>query len=193
MNIRNKNNRSSVLGVLVSIILIMVGLSYSSVPLYRAFCQMTGYGGTIQVSDLNNGIGLNAGVSTSSLNNDEDCLISVKFNSDVHGDVPWEFKPSQGEVIVGLGESTLAFYKVKNLSDQTITGVSTYNVSPHTAGLYFNKVQCFCFDEQRLRPHESLDLPVLFFVDPSIKDDPSLTNTKSVTLSYTFFKVDTDE
>ena len=107
--------------------------------------------------------------------------------------MPWKFKPTQSEVKLIPGETALAFYTVTNTSDKAITGVATYNVHPPKAGLYFNKIQCFCFEEQRLQPHEEIDMPVFFFIDPEIVNDPALKNVHSITLSYTFFKTDEEE
>jgi len=181
--VKNDKN-TSVFYYMVSAVIFMIGAAYVSVPLYRLFCQVTGYGGTTQV---------NINPQQTNLVKREEDFITVKFNTDVHSEVPWKFVPCQKEVIVSLGENTLAFFKATNMSDKPVTGVSTYNVTPFESGLFFNKVQCFCFDEQRLEAHETVDLPVLFFVDPTIREEPSLINTNIITLSYTFFKVDEDD
>lgn len=104
--------------------------------------------------------------------------------------MPWEFQPLQREVTVRPGEGVLAFYTAKNLTDADITGVATYNVTPAKAGLYFHKIQCFCFDEQKLTAGESVDMPVYFVVDPKLLTDPGTKDIKSITLSYTFFKTE---
>ncbi|CAI7778146.1 unnamed protein product, partial [Closterium sp. NIES-53] len=114
----------------------------------------------------------------------------IHFNADVAEGLPWRFIPTQREVRVRPGQSTLAFYTAHNKSDKPITGVSTYNVSPMKAGIYFNKIQCFCFEEQRLQPGETIDMPVFFYIDPEFATDPQMKNVNHLTLSYTFFRVD---
>ena len=161
------------------VIMLMIGLSYASVPLYRIFCQVTGYGGTIQIDTLY--------AEVDNLNTSKE--ITVEFTSDVHSGLPWKFRPLQTEINVLPGEKALAFYEATNLSDKPIIGVATYNVTPMNAGSYFTKVQCFCFDEQLLRPHETVPMPVLFYVDPSLCEDASMSEVRKITLSYTFFNV----
>ena len=160
---------------LVGLVVGMVTLSYASVPLYDLFCRVTGYGGTTQVA---------AGMPPA-LGNRE---LTVRFNADVNRDLPWEFEPVDGRVVVRVGEPTLAFYRVTNLSDKTITGTATYNVTPLRVGNYFSKIDCFCFEQQKLAPGESVDLPVSFFVEKSIESDPDMEGINTVTLSYTFFE-----
>lgn len=156
------------------------GLAYASVPLYKVFCQMTGFGGTTQRAD---------DVVASTVKPVEGGnVISVYFTGDVHAAMPWKFRPTQRDVKVVPGETALAFYTVKNESDKAISGVATYNVFPPKAGLYFNKIQCFCFEEQRLGPYEEIDMPVFFFIDPELVEDAAMNNVTSITLSYTFFK-----
>jgi len=116
--------------------------------------------------------------------------IVITFNSDVSRKMPWTFLPEQKEVKVIPGEPALAFYKAKNNSNEAMTGVATYNVTPQKAGAYFNKVQCFCFDEQKLGPGEEVDMPVFFFIDPEILEDPNMKGVDRITLSYTFFKTE---
>uniref|UniRef100_A0A8C5T1D3 Cytochrome c oxidase assembly protein COX11, mitochondrial n=1 Tax=Laticauda laticaudata TaxID=8630 RepID=A0A8C5T1D3_LATLA len=118
----------------------------------------------------------------------KDRIIKVTFNSDVHSSLQWNFKPQQTEVYVVPGETALAFYKAKNPTDRPIIGISTYNVLPPEAGQYFNKIQCFCFEEQRLNPHEEVDMPVFFFIDPEFVEDPKMERVNLITLSYTFFE-----
>eukprot|EP01034_Spumella_vulgaris_P028674 gene28674-35573_t len=127
---------------------------------------MTGFGGTTQVADEQK--------SKSVKPVDGAQIIKVHFDSNVHDTLPWTFKPTQHQVKIVPGETALAFYTVKNLADYPITGVATYNVYPPKAGLYFNKIQCFCFEEQRLGPLEEIDMPVFFFVDPEFVDDPAM-------------------
>lgn len=156
------------------------GLSYASVPLYKAFCALTGFGGTTQIASEEK--------SRSIIPVEGGKIIKVYFTSNVHDVMPWKFHPTQREVRVIPGETALAFYTVKNTKDYPITGVATYNVFPPKAGLYFNKIQCFCFEEQRLEGKEEIDMPVFFFIDPDFVDDPAMENVNHITLSYTFFK-----
>jgi cytochrome c oxidase assembly protein subunit 11 len=152
-----------------------VGISYAAVPLYQMFCQITGYGGTVQVGTKK---------EPRMVPKKE---ITVRFNANVIDRLPWSFVPSQNEVEVVPGETVLAFYKAENKSETPIIGVATYNVTPMKAGAYFNKVQCFCFEEQRLEPHEVVDMPVFFFLDPEMLNDPQMRDVDELTLSYTFF------
>lgn len=161
--------------ILLAVVVSMVGLSYASVPLYRLFCQVTGIGGTTQV-------GTNS-YDMPVLDRD----MTISFNADTGRDLPWKFEPVQRRVTVKVGEEALAFYRVTNTSDQEIVGTAVYNVTPFKAGPYFSKIECFCFTEQRLRPGESMDMPVTFFVDPQIADDRNLDEVKEITLSYTFY------
>jgi cytochrome c oxidase assembly protein subunit 11 len=173
----------------------MVGLTYASVPLYRMFCQATGFGGTVQEGrsveeklarrEAQRDAALEAAAAAREL--------TVTFNADVSDGLPWKFVPTQRSVRVRPGQSTLAFYTASNLGDAAVTGVSTYNVAPQQAGQYFNKVQCFCFEEQRLRAGEQVDMPVFFYIDPEFATDPRMRGINSITLSYTFFKVAEDE
>ena len=165
---------------MAAVAVFIFGLSYASVPLYKVFCQMTGFGGTTQRAD--------EAKATSVKPLEGAAVIRVDFTGDVHAAMPWSFRPTQRDVKVVPGETALAFYTVKNKSDKAITGVATYNVYPPKAGLYFNKIQCFCFEEQRLGPHEEIDMPVFFFIDPEIDEDQAMENLKTITLSYTFFK-----
>lgn len=153
----------------------MVGFAYASVPLYRLFCQVTGYGGTTQVAT--SAPGAVAGRT-----------ITVRFDANVAPDLPWRFEPVLPSVKVQAGESTLAFYRVRNVSDAPVIGTATFNVTPHLVGSYFAKVECFCFTEQRLEPGETMDLPVSFFIDPAILNTPGVKEIGEITLSYTFFR-----
>jgi cytochrome c oxidase assembly protein subunit 11 len=166
--------------ILAVLVILMIGMSYAAVPAYRIFCQLTGFGGTTQVND---GIEENLDITTNTR------YITINFNADVSSSMPWKFHPMQKSMKVMVGESSLAFYEAENPTDDTIIGVSTYNVTPAQAGPYFNKIQCFCFEEQRLKPHESIDMPVFFFLDPDLLEDPKMDEIDSITLSYTFFKV----
>ena len=169
---QNRNGRTAL--VLCGVVAGMIGLSFASVPLYRLFCQVTGFGGTTQVADaLPDEIG--------------ERVVTVRFNADTHPGLPWAFQPEQRAVDIRVGESGLAFYKARNLAAQPATGISTFNVTPAKAGPYFNKVQCFCFENQELAPGEEMQMGVSFFVDPAIEDDPNMADVKTITLSYTFF------
>jgi cytochrome c oxidase assembly protein subunit 11 len=174
----HKNART---GLLLSVMVVsMLGLSFAAVPLYRLFCQVTGYGGTTQLAES-----LPAAVS--------ERTVVVRFNADTDHRLPWSFQPVQKEVTLRVGESGLAFYRARNDAKQAITGMAVFNVSPQKAGLYFNKIQCFCFDQQRLEPGQEIDMAVTFFVDPAIETDPNLDDVKTITLSYTFFRDPDDE
>uniref|UniRef100_UPI00398F3ECA cytochrome c oxidase assembly protein COX11, mitochondrial n=1 Tax=Pristiophorus japonicus TaxID=55135 RepID=UPI00398F3ECA len=158
----------------------MIGMSYAAVPLYRLYCQATGLGGTAA-----------AGHNVDQVETMEpvkDRVIKVTFNADVHASLQWNFRPQQTEIYVVPGETALAFYKAKNPTDKPVIGISTYNVVPFDAGQYFNKIQCFCFEEQRLNPHEEVDMPVFFYIDPEFAEDPGMARVETITLSYTFFE-----
>ena len=163
--------------VLASVILAMVGLTAAAVPLYRLFCQVTGYGGTTQRAEA---------IPERQL----DRTITVRFNADVAGNLPWSFAPVERAVEVRLGEQHLAFYRAHNASNRAIVGSATFNVTPFKAGLYFDKIACFCFQEQTLQAGETVDMPVSFYVDPAILDDPDTRDLRAITLSYTFFERD---
>jgi cytochrome c oxidase assembly protein subunit 11 len=174
---KRRNARTGV--VLTGIVAGMVGLSFASVPLYRLFCQVTGYGGTTQIAAAAPGAVTER-------------VIKVRFNADTAPDLPWSFKPVQREIALKVGESGLAYYRARNLAAEAVTGTSTFNVTPLKAGRYFSKVQCFCFDEQRLEAGQELDMAVTFFVDPEILSDRNLDEVKTITLSYTFFRAPGD-
>lgn len=178
MTERSRTSNKKVVLPLVAIVIGMTGLAFASVPLYRLFCQVTGFGGTTQVAET---------VSDTVL----DRKITVRFNADIDPDLPWAFQPEQRAMELKVGEQGLAFYRAENKSDEPIVGTAMYNVTPNKAGLYFSKIHCFCFDEQRLEPGEVMDMPVTFFVDPAIADDPNLDEVKTITLSYTFFRART--
>lgn len=158
----------------------MVGMSYAAVPLYRLYCQATGLGGTT-------GAGRGA-ERLEEMRPVRERVLKVTFNADVHAGLQWNFRPQQSEIYVVPGETALAFYKAKNPTDKPIIGISTYNVVPFEAGQYFNKIQCFCFEEQWLNPQEEVDMPVFFYIDPEFAEDPKMAKVDSITLSYTFFE-----
>lgn len=165
---------------LVGVVAGMAGLAYASVPLYRLFCQVTGYGGTTQV----------ATAAPASGGGRE---FTVRFDAMVSPSLPWRFEPVARAVAVRVGEERLATYRATNLSDRPLTGVATFNITPHKAGPYFNKIHCFCFDRQVLEPGQSVEMPVSFFVDPKIADDANLDEVRTITLSYTFFRAVGDD
>jgi cytochrome c oxidase assembly protein subunit 11 len=154
----------------------MLGLAYASVPLYQLFCQVTGFGGTTQRADR---------PSASILER----TMTVRFDANIGDGMPWDFAPVSEPQTLQIGENGLAFYRVTNRSNRTIVGSATYNVTPEQAGIFFNKLACFCFTEQRLEPGESLDMPVSYFIDPEIVKDPDASRLSTVTLSYTFYEV----
>ncbi len=153
----------------------MIGLAFASVPLYRLFCQVTGYGGTTQIAE-------------SAPETVSQRRITVRFKADVDDRLPWGFSPEQRSVELRVGEPGLAFYLATNEADRPTVGTATFNVTPAKAGVYFNKVQCFCFEEQELAVGESMRMGVSFFIDPAMLDDPSLDDVETITLSYTFFR-----
>jgi len=169
---KQRNRRTA-----LSLLMIVVGMgcmAFASVPLYRLFCQATGFGGTTQRAET-----APAQIA--------DRIITVQFDATV-GDVPWEFEPVQREVAARVGETELIVYRAHNASRQGITGTATFNVTPSKAGQYFDKIQCFCFTEQTLQPGETAELPVSFFIDPAILQDHDLDDVDTITLSYTFFR-----
>jgi cytochrome c oxidase assembly protein subunit 11 len=209
-----------------------LGATYASVPLYKIFCQATGFGGTTQRVSLEEWASQQEERETTGIPRmlqnlwkqiapatpirntgrvhtwtDEEAaaklaslkpltngrLITVRFDSTVGDVLPWDFVPTQLDVKVVPGETALSFFTVTNHSDKAITGVATYNVHPPKAGLYFQKIQCFCFEEQRLLPGETVDMPVFFFIDPDFVKDPQLKHVNSITLSYTFFQTDQED
>jgi cytochrome c oxidase assembly protein subunit 11 len=158
----------------------MVGLSYASVPLYRLYCQLTGFDGTpIRATSLPAAVGSHE--------------VTVHFNAEVGRGMPWIFRPVQRELTLMVGEPRLAFYRAHNPTSRPITGQATFNVTPEVVAKYFDKLQCFCFSEQTLEPDRTVEMPVQFFIDPAIVDDPDARTVRQITLSYTFFAVDPPE
>jgi cytochrome c oxidase assembly protein subunit 11 len=153
----------------------MVGMSFAAVPLYRLFCATTGFGGTPSI-----------GPATAPGGNGQ--TIGVHFNADTNPALPWNFAPDQQDVTLSLGDEQVAFYHATNRSGRPVTGMALYNVTPESAGRYFHKTACFCFNKQTLAGHESMEFPVSFWVDPAIRTDPNTADIKVVTLSYTFFR-----
>jgi len=174
-----KHSQRSTLIVLLGLAFGMLALTFASSTLFRMFCEKTGHGGTTQVA-------------TKMPTRIENRVITIRFNADTQPELPWEFKPLQQEVKVKAGEVGLAFYHGKNKSSHETVGMATYNVTPHKAGIYFNKVECFCFLEQRLEEGQETDFPVQFFIDPDIVKDPTMNDVDTITLSYTFFRFKRD-
>jgi cytochrome c oxidase assembly protein subunit 11 len=158
---------------LVMVVAFMGAMSYASVPFYNWFCKVTGWGGQTSVATSGSDLIL-------------DRMITVRFDASLARDMPWEFKPLQREMQLKIGETGLAFYEAYNPTDKPIAGTASYNVAPFSAGSYFDKIACFCFEMQVLQPHERVQMPVSFFVDPEIVNDPETKNIQELTLSYTF-------
>ena len=175
----SRNQRVAMLAALAA--LAMLGLGFAAVPLYRMFCQVTGFAGTTQRAtsqdaDLAARMAESAGAGT----------ISIRFDASIDKDMPWTFKPDQSTQTVAIGQRSMAFFTARNDSDQPVTGRATYNVEPDQAGAYFNKIQCFCFTEQTLAPHQEVRMPVLYYVDPKALKDPDMKGVQQITLAYTF-------
>ena len=171
----NDNNRTAL--ITASVALAALGMAFASVPLYRAFCQLTGFDGTPLRAEK--APGAVAG------------QIGVRFDANVDPKLPWKFEPLQNQVRVHPGARTTIYYTATNLSARAITGQAVYNVTPDTVGQYFNKIQCFCFNEQTLQPGQQVDMPVIFFVDPAMLKDEDAKDVHEITLSYTFYPVET--
>ncbi|MEI6572659.1 MAG: cytochrome c oxidase assembly protein [Alphaproteobacteria bacterium] len=170
---RTASNRTTLVAC-CALVVVMVGAAYAAVPLYRLFCQLTGFGGTTQVATT---------APASALAQ----MISVRFDSNVAPGLNWSFKAETPVTKLRIGETSTIFYKITNHSSEPVTAQATYNVQPDLAGSYFNKLQCFCFTDLTLKPGETLDVPVVFFVDPALASDKDISNLDTITLSYTFF------
>jgi len=177
-SLSNSNRKVAI--VCATVFVAMIGAAYAAVPLYNLFCSVTGFGGTTQVADSESDLII-------------DRKITIRFDGNVNHDLPWKFKPKQRSVTVKMGETAQLVYLATNTGSKTTVGTSTFNVSPPTAGVYFNKLQCFCFTEQELKAGETAEMPVVFFVDPEMDKDPELDHVKEITLSYTFFPVEEPE
>lgn len=178
---RNHYRRRTTSNYMISIALIFLSISFASVPVYRAICKRTGWNGT-PITDSSKF------TSDKMIPVDTDRRIRIQFTAETSRQLPWKFVPQQREVYVAPGETALAFYKAKNKTDHDITGMATYSVAPDNVAPYFNKIQCFCFEEQRLGAHEEVDMPLFFFIDPEFATDPAMRNIEDVVLHYTFFK-----
>ena len=159
--------------------LVMLGVAFASVPLYRAFCQLTGFGGTTQRADV--APGAIAG------------QIGVRFDANINPALPWKFVPEQETVRIHPGARTTIYYDAENMAGRPTTGQAAFNVSPAQAGAYFSKIECFCFTEQTLKAGEKVRMPVVFFVDPKLRTDPATRDIDEITLSYTFYPVESPE
>jgi cytochrome c oxidase assembly protein subunit 11 len=173
----DRNRRTGAMAALLAIA--MIALGFASVPLYRLFCQVTGFAGTTQKNVGGEAPGAVVGK-----------IIKVRFDGTVAPSLPWRFAPEEHVQRIAIGARDMAFYNATNLSDRPVTGTATFNVTPAQAGQYFTKIECFCFTEQTLRPGESIRMPVVFYVDPAILKDPDAAKIDEITLSYTFFPVD---
>jgi cytochrome c oxidase assembly protein subunit 11 len=176
--VRRGSNRGVVFACL-SALLVMGAATWAAVPLYRIFCQVTGYGGTPMRAEK-------------APEKASERTILIRFDANVTPGMPWQFEPAQRTLEVKIGENALAFYRAHNTSDHPITGSASYNVSPDTAGAFFGKIECFCFTEQTLKAGEQVEMPLSFFVDPSILEDRDAAHIKEITLSYTFYPVGKD-
>ena len=164
---------------LSSVVAGMVGLAFASEPLYRIFCEVTGYAGTTQVAS-----------TVPKSNKISQRVVAVRFDANVNSKMPWTFKPVQREVKVRLGEQALAYFEATNDSDQPLVGTASFNVTPYKAAIHFNKIDCFCFTQQVLKSGETMKMPVTFFIDPELAKDSNADDLRTITLSYTFFQDD---
>ncbi len=174
---RRLGDRQKTLAQTVAVVAVMGSLGFASVPLYDWFCRVTGYGGTTAVA---------SGQGVEVL----DRTVSVRFDASLEAGMPWHFRPMQREMEVRIGEVGLAFYEAYNPTDRTVAGSASYNVAPFSAGGYFTKIDCFCFESQVLTPGERIEMPVTFYVDPAIVDDADGKFVNQITLSYTFHTID---
>ena len=174
--IAQRNTRTALLAALLAIS--MVGVAFAAVPLYRLFCQVTGFGGTPLRAD--SAPGATAGE------------VGVRFDANISPALPWRFEPEQKTIRIRPGERTQVAYRATNLTARTTTGTAVFNVTPVKAGQYFSKIECFCFSEQALKGGQSVTMPVVFFVDPAIRKDPEAAHIDEITLSYTFYPVETE-
>jgi cytochrome c oxidase assembly protein subunit 11 len=156
----------------------MLGMAYAAVPLYQMFCRATGFGGVPQIA------------SAESATRGQK-VMTINFDANIASDLPWTFEPEQASIKLRTGETATVFYKVKNRSNKTTVGLATYNVTPERSGMFFNKLACFCFSEQTLGPGESMDMPVVFYIDPAVETDEIMKSQESITLSYTFYAAKT--
>lgn len=165
---------------LLSVVVLMGAASFAAVPLYDLFCRVTGYGGETSVAATDSDTVL-------------DQTINIRFDASLERDMPWQFKPVERQMTLRIGETGLAFYEAYNPTDRVIAGTASYNVTPYSAGKFFYKIACFCFEMQVLQPGERVLMPVSFYVDPAIVDDREAKFAHTITLSYTFHQTDLPE
>jgi cytochrome c oxidase assembly protein subunit 11 len=177
--LERKNRRVGMLALLMAVT--MLGLGYAAVPLYRLFCQVTGFGGTTQRATE-----AQAASAAEMARSAGGRLFSIRFDANTARDMPWTFRPRQVTDTVQVGQRDMAIFEARNNTTIPVTGTATFNVEPEQAGKYFNKIQCFCFTEQTLQPGQQVTMPVLYFVDPAALDDPNMAGVEQITLSYTF-------
>lgn len=173
----DENRNKRLVWRLVSVVVVMGALAWAAVPFYSWFCQVTGFAGTTQVA-------------TQGADRVLDQTVRVRFDANVMPGLDWTFRPMQREMTVRLGETAMAYYEAVNTSEQTLTGTASYNVSPDSAGYFFEKIACFCFTEQTLEPGERIEMPLTFFVSPDLLDDRDAKGIRDITLSYTFFRAE---
>jgi len=178
LSLEQRNKRVGLMAL--GLALAMLALGYAAVPLYRIFCQVTGFGGTTQVASATEAANVKVLGET----------ISIRFDSNTAPGMPWDFAPEKQTMDVRIGERYLAFYTARNNADVPVTGQASYNVEPEQTGPFFTKVQCFCFTQQTLQPGEEVRMPVYFYVDPAILSDENAKGVQQITLSYTFFKLE---
>ena len=172
--VARKNARTA--GIMALLVAAMLGLAFASVPLYRMFCELTGFDGTPLRAERAPGA--------------VPGQIGVRFDANINKDLPWRFEPVQETVRIAPGARTQILYRATNLTARTTTGTAVFNVSPEIAGQYFSKIECFCFSEQTLKGGETVDMPVVFYVDPKIREDQDTKHIDEITLSYTFYPVE---
>jgi len=182
-----KNRRVNIALYMSSMAILMLGLTYASVPLYKMFCEATGFDGIIRKNEDDEVIAANVRQLSQRIDKSHP-LLRIHFSSTPSSLLPWIFEPEQTEIYIQPGETALAFYRAKNESNRPIIGIATYNVQPSQAAFYFNKIQCFCFEEQRLEAGEEIDMPVFFYIDPDFVRDPNLQGVHDISLAYTFFE-----
>lgn len=178
---RDRRNRRTLIGM-AGVGLAMLGLGFASVPLYRIFCEQTGFGGTTKRAAADVQVREAVGHR-----------MSIRFDSNVTPGMPWQFYPERRTQTVTIGARTMAIFIAKNMSDKPVTGTASFNVTPLQAGAYFTKIQCFCFTQQTLQPGQQVRMPVIYYVDPKILTDPDNKDTQEITLSYTFYPVEQDK
>jgi len=165
---------------LLSVVFVMGSLAWASVPLYDLFCRVTGWGGATDIAEA-------------AMDEPLEETVTVRFDASKASGMPWDFKPSQNKMTVRIGQEGLAFFEAHNPTDRPIAGSASFNVAPYSAGAYFSKIQCFCFEMQVLEPGQTVSMPVSFFVEPEILDDADARFVKTITLSYTFHEIDLPE